>query len=125
MGENRGEPIPRVFAGQETRIRSRVETGMHQKVLRGKGLDIGFCHAVCTGEHALATSAGVLEGARRYLNQNTIEALDLAKVSQAAGRVLARNVHDVLPGGIVWVSVYVYHSIGVTAQNAELLAGLG
>eukprot|EP00959_Pyramimonas_sp_CCMP1952_P342531 7176149-Pyramimonas_sp.AAC.2 len=82
---------------------------MHQKVLRGKGLSIDFCPAVCTGDHALATSAGVLAGARRYLNQNTIEALDLAKVSQAAGRVLARHVHAVLPGGVVWVSVYFYH----------------
>eukprot|EP00959_Pyramimonas_sp_CCMP1952_P044026 920132-Pyramimonas_sp.AAC.1 len=64
MGGNRGEPIPHFFAGQETANRSRDEIGTHQKVLRGKGLDIDFCPAVCTGEHALATSAGVLAGAR-------------------------------------------------------------
>eukprot|EP00959_Pyramimonas_sp_CCMP1952_P369925 7747724-Pyramimonas_sp.AAC.1 len=65
-----------------------------------------------------------MAGGLSHINQCTISLEGLKSVPEAQGRVIARHVNGVVPGGCVWLSVYFYHSQGVSGDNVGLLAGL-
>ena len=94
-------PTPHFYAGQESRVLDPGTISKYVGILRGTGISAEFCPAVFTGEHVLANSAGVLVGGRRHINQMTVSLHLLGKLKQAAGRIIARHVQAVVPGGLL------------------------
>eukprot|EP00959_Pyramimonas_sp_CCMP1952_P290127 6068339-Pyramimonas_sp.AAC.1 len=66
-----------------------------------------------------------MAGGLSHINQCIVSLDGLQSVPEAQGRVIDRRVNGVVPGGCVWLSVYFYHSQGVSGDNVGLLAGLG